>query len=88
MTVSRVVSVRLAENQTKELQKEAKQKGISFNTLVVQILERYLNFYRISDLQGYHWVSHPVMRELLNAISDEGIKKVTEMWIGEGEAHI
>jgi len=87
MTVSRVVSVRLAENQTKELQKEAKQKGISFNTLVVQILERYLNFYRISDLQGYHWVSHPVMRELLNAISDEGIKKVTEMWIGEGEAH-
>ena len=87
MTVSKVVSVRLAENQTKELQKEAKQKGISFNTLVVQILERYLNFYRISDLQGYHWVSHPVMRELLNSISDEGVKKVTEMWIEEGEAH-
>ena len=87
MPDTKVVSIRLSERNLSELQREATQKGISFNTLVVQILERYLNFYRISDLQGYHWVSHPVMRALLDGVTDDAIKKVTEMWIGEGDAH-
>lgn len=87
MPDTKVVSIRLSEKNLAELQRESTQKGISFNTLVVQILERYLNFYRISDLQGYHWVSHPVMRSLLDGLTEDAVKKVTDMWIEEGQAH-
>ena len=87
MVDSKVVSIRLGETQLHELQKEAKEKGISFNTMISNVVERYLHFHKIYDLQRYHWVSHSVLKTILENIPKQKLELVTKIWIEEGREH-
>ena len=64
---TRSITYRLPESLINELDSEAKQKKISQNVLVKQILERYIQWDRFSDKIGMV----PVPKEILESLGED-----------------
>jgi hypothetical protein len=64
---TRSITYRLPESLINELDTEAKQKKISQNVLVKQILERYIQWDRFSDKIGMV----PVPKEILESLGED-----------------
>lgn len=64
---TRSITYRLPEKLVNELEKEARQKKISHNVLVKQILERYIQWDRFAEKIGMI----PVPKDILNTLGDE-----------------
>ncbi|MFB5608272.1 MAG: hypothetical protein ACE5RG_09265, partial [Candidatus Nitrosomaritimum yanchengensis] len=64
---TRSITYRLPESLINELDSEAKQKKISQNVLVKQILERYIRWDRFSDKIGMV----PVPKEILESLGED-----------------
>jgi hypothetical protein len=64
---TRSITYRLAEKIIEELETEATQKNISQNTLVKQILEKYIQWDRYSDKIGMI----PIPKAILSSLGDQ-----------------
>lgn len=72
-TLTTTVTFRLDANTVKKLQTEAKEKDISLNTLVNQIMKRYLEWDRFEAKVGMVLVAKPVIAELFAKLTKDQV---------------
>ncbi len=76
---TRSISYRLPVDLVNELETEAKQKEISQNVLVKQILEKYVNWDRFADKIGIIPVPKDILKILGNEMKGDEINKIIDV---------
>jgi predicted house-cleaning NTP pyrophosphatase (Maf/HAM1 superfamily) len=72
------ISFRLQKVHLDQLREESKEKRISLNTLVSQIIDSYVNFGASVSKAGMIPISKSVLIELLEGYSEEQIKAIAK----------
>ncbi len=73
-----VVSYRLEENDGITLEQLARKKGMPLATLTSQIIERYLNYYRIIEEAGYVALPKQALKILFNLVDESKFDPIVE----------
>ena len=73
-----VVSYRLEEKDGSTLEQIARKKGMPLATLTSQIIDRYLNYYRIIEESGYVSLPKQTLKILLNLVDESKFDSVVE----------
>lgn len=68
-------TIRTREEFDNTLREEAKKRGISINSLLNQIIERYVISYRFIDVFPCLVIPSEMIRGLLNGLSEDQLKK-------------
>jgi hypothetical protein len=70
------VSLRMSRETKAKLKAEAEQRGISFNNLTNQIIQRHVAFDRIVEKVGGIPLSRALFESMLNQVSIEGMEAI------------
>ena len=73
-----VVSYRLEEKDGSTLEGLARKKGMPLATLTSQIIDRYLNYYRIIEESGYVSLPKQTLKILLNLVDESKFDSIVE----------
>lgn len=73
-----VVSYRLEEKDGSALQQIARKNGMPLATLTSQIIDRYLNYYRIIEESGYVSLPKQIIKILLDLIDESKFDSIVE----------
>lgn len=76
MARTRIATIRLEDKDLDDLQKLARQDGISTNALINQILKSHLEWERIAPLVGLIPIQKRIIRDLLDYIPEEEVKRI------------
>lgn len=83
-----VVSYRLEEKDGSTLEQIARKKGMPLATLTSQIIDRYLNYYRIIEESGYVSLPKQTLKILLNLIDESKFDSIVESFAKQAIADI
>ena len=76
MVLDKNISLRLSSVNLDKLKEEAKNEGISLNTLVNQIFIDYLQWDRTATKAGWVVVLSDVIKKLMNELDDKTLYKI------------
>jgi hypothetical protein len=76
MVLDKSISIRLANLTVDKLKEEAKNEGITLNTLVNQIFVEYLQWDRTASKAGWVVVLSDVVKKLMNELDDKTLYKI------------
>lgn len=71
-----IISVRVNEEVKKKLVLESELQGLTLNTLISKILIKHVSWDQFSDEIGMVMTTRPFLRGLLEAVSEETLKKL------------
>lgn len=66
-------SIRISEEQVRLLEEEAKKKGVSVNSLLTILINKYLEWDRFAERFGYVSIARQGYRNLVESLSDEAL---------------
>lgn len=71
-----VRSIRLPRKLDEELRKEAEEKGVSFNTLIVNVLRKHVEWDRFSERFGHVSIAAQEYGELIGRIDQASLREI------------
>jgi len=83
-----VVSYRLEEKDGLTLEQLARKKGMPLATFTSQIIDRYLNYYRIIEESGYVSLPKQTLKILLNLVDESKFDSIAEAFAKQAMADI